>query len=331
MHPDGNLTLDRAQTQSAALPIDPSTPVTWLAARTAAISTHQEGQRSSDNSRDLSVLSCSTALTSISPDGRAFSENFDDSFSTTTLDLSAYNYVDIFGHGFFSGKFGPSCNAISRAAEQAECTLHRLRLGLFNGQYFTCSQTPHKIFDIGTGFGTWARDVCQNYPSIEVIGTDIAPIQPEWIPPNCSFEMEDANQAWTQDISSFDLVNNQGCIGEIVNWERFCAEAYDRLRFGGRADISDVTDMIRELGDTLGRPFSGDVLRGVMVATGFEHIEVAQHTIKVEDYFDLIWYRLHSALLILQNFRHASPEDVVTEMRHLRARLYSESAGVRTE
>lgn len=89
--------------------------------------------------------------------------------------------------------------------------------------------------------------------------------------------------------------------------------------------------MIRELGDTLGRPFSGDVLRGVMVATGFELIEVAQHTIKVEDYFDLIWYRLHSALLILQNFRHASPEDVVTEMRHLRARLYSESAGVRTE
>ena len=78
MHPDGNLTLDRAQTQSAALPIDPSTPVTWLAARTAAISTHQEGQRSSDNSRDLSVLSCSTALTSISPDGRAFSENFDE-------------------------------------------------------------------------------------------------------------------------------------------------------------------------------------------------------------------------------------------------------------
>jgi hypothetical protein len=64
---------------------------------------------------------------------------------------------------------------------------------------------PHRILDIGTGTGIWAIgmlsssfnrkptrdsnsllivDMADTYPMAEVIGTDLSPIQPTWVPAN---------------------------------------------------------------------------------------------------------------------------------------------------
>jgi methylase of polypeptide subunit release factors len=43
---------------------------------------------------------------------------------------------------------------------------------------------PHRILDIGTGTGIWAIEMADQYPMAEVIGTDLSPIQPEWVPAN---------------------------------------------------------------------------------------------------------------------------------------------------
>lgn len=43
---------------------------------------------------------------------------------------------------------------------------------------------PQRILDVGTGTGIWAIDMADSFPSAEVIGTDLSPIQPRWIPPN---------------------------------------------------------------------------------------------------------------------------------------------------
>ena len=39
---------------------------------------------------------------------------------------------------------------------------------------------PGRILDIGTGTGIWAIDVGDDYPSAEIIGTDLSPTQPSW-------------------------------------------------------------------------------------------------------------------------------------------------------
>ncbi|KAF4467084.1 methyltransferase [Fusarium albosuccineum] len=41
-----------------------------------------------------------------------------------------------------------------------------------------------KVLDVGTGTGIWAIDFADEFPSATVIGTDLSPIQPAWIPPN---------------------------------------------------------------------------------------------------------------------------------------------------
>jgi tRNA1(Val) A37 N6-methylase TrmN6 len=48
---------------------------------------------------------------------------------------------------------------------------------------------PQNILDLGTGSGIWAIDVADLYPSAAVIGVDIAPVQPNLVPPNLNFEV----------------------------------------------------------------------------------------------------------------------------------------------
>jgi methylase of polypeptide subunit release factors len=62
---------------------------------------------------------------------------------------------------------------------------HESFLMLLNGELHAAPiKNPQRILDVGTGTGIWAIDAADKYPSAEVIGTDISPIQPGWVPPN---------------------------------------------------------------------------------------------------------------------------------------------------
>lgn len=39
---------------------------------------------------------------------------------------------------------------------------------------------PAKILDLGTGTGIWAIEMGDDYPSTDIIGTDLSPTQPSW-------------------------------------------------------------------------------------------------------------------------------------------------------
>lgn len=50
---------------------------------------------------------------------------------------------------------------------------------------------PRKILDLGTGSGIWAIDMAEKYPSARVIGVDTTPVQPDFVPPNLTFEVSE--------------------------------------------------------------------------------------------------------------------------------------------
>jgi len=100
---------------------------------------------------------------------------------------------------------------------------------------------PQNVLDIGTGTGIWAIDFADEYPSAQVTGTDISPIQPPWSPPNCKFELDDASLEWTFADSSFDYVHITQLMGSIEDWPKLYAQAYRCLKPGGWIEHTDFT------------------------------------------------------------------------------------------
>ena len=75
--------------------------------------------------------------------------------------------------------------------------------------------------------------MADKYPSAEVIGTDISLVQPGWVPPNCSFQIDDAQLPWTFAPDSFDFIHVRYMQGAIADWPRLYREMYRALKPGG--------------------------------------------------------------------------------------------------
>lgn len=59
-----------------------------------------------------------------------------------------------------------------------------MRLAWKEKLYEAPLEDPQRILDIGTGTGIWAIEMADKFPMAEVIGTDLSPIQPSWMPTN---------------------------------------------------------------------------------------------------------------------------------------------------
>ncbi len=57
---------------------------------------------------------------------------------------------------------------------------------------FSRAHPPRKVLDIATGTGSWAIEMGDKYPEADIIGTDLSPIQPAFVPPNVRFFIEDS-------------------------------------------------------------------------------------------------------------------------------------------
>lgn len=55
------------------------------------------------------------------------------------------------------------------------------------------------------------------HPEATVIGIDLSPIQPSWIPPNLKFEVDDYNMDWL-DQDKYDLVHARELLGTVPSW-----------------------------------------------------------------------------------------------------------------
>lgn len=78
-----------------------------------------------------------------------------------------------------------------------------------------------------------SRDFADANPQSQVIGVDVSPIQPRWVPPNVEFEVDDITQEWTWQAGNFDFIYIRGLIGSIKDWKKLYREAYKCCKPGG--------------------------------------------------------------------------------------------------
>jgi len=65
------------------------------------------------------------------------------------------------------------------------------------------------------------------YPGASVVGTDLSPIQPSWLPQNLQFMVEDAEEDWIFPKNHFDLIHIRGLAGGIQDWPKLLKQAYE--------------------------------------------------------------------------------------------------------
>jgi Methyltransferase domain len=70
------------------------------------------------------------------------------------------------------------------------------------------------------------RDVADAHPHTEVIGIDLSPIQPQLVPPNLKFEIDDVELPWTFPQNHFDLIHIRALLGSLQDWPKFYKECY---------------------------------------------------------------------------------------------------------
>ena len=90
-------------------------------------------------------------------------------------------------------------------------------------------------------------DFADAHPDVEVIGTDITPIQPTFVPPNLRFEIDDANLDWTFRDNTFDYIHIRFLVGCIADWYKLFREAFRTLKPGGWLETHEPT--LRWVGD----------------------------------------------------------------------------------
>ncbi|KAL8366749.1 hypothetical protein RB595_010555 [Gaeumannomyces hyphopodioides] len=154
--------------------------------------------------------------------------------STASVASSILNYRKIHGRTYQNygdaEYWGPNDSTQNEALDIAH---HMMCLALDNRLFLAPVDNPQKVLDVGTGTGIWAIDFADEHPSAEVIGTDLSPIQPSWVPPNCKFELDNAENEWTYADNSFDYIHVRGLLGCIKDWEKFYRNVLRTLKPGG--------------------------------------------------------------------------------------------------
>ena len=113
---------------------------------------------------------------------------------------------------------------------------HEVFIRLFNGALFYAplsrASPPARILDVATGTGEWAIQVGDYFPNSQVTATDLSPIQPNDVPPNVTFFVEDSSEPWEYS-QPFDYIHTRvtaGCWGSFR--EQIARQAFDALTPG---------------------------------------------------------------------------------------------------
>lgn len=222
---------------------------------------HRSSRLSQDNALDNALDNVTNYVTEDLPDApqappqrRNFDDDIDEglgddaSFSDDSYSLTAsiLEYRRLHGRTYQSSKsteyWGPNDERQNDALDMSH---HFLTMLLGDRLFEAPVDNPSDVLDVGTGTGIWAIDVADAYPAAEVVGFDISPIQPSWVPPNCQFHIDDAQLEWTYRPASFDFVHIRALYGSIGDWGALYRQAFRVLRPGGYLENLEFTILLR--------------------------------------------------------------------------------------
>lgn len=109
-----------------------------------------------------------------------------------------------------------------------------------------------RVMDLGCGTGLWAMDFADAHPNAVVVGTDLSPIQPSFVPPNCQFEIDDCEDEWTHEPNTFDFIHLRWLCGAISDWPKLYRQIHAHIKPGGWIQHLEISIEFKSDDDTVG-------------------------------------------------------------------------------
>ncbi|KAI9759715.1 MAG: hypothetical protein M1840_003100 [Geoglossum simile] len=157
-----------------------------------------------------------------------------DTESTMTLPSHVLNYQHENGRTYHAYRQGTymlvKCHTIT-----VEYGSRHLFKGGRGKLFLAPIQKPQKVLDIGTGT---AIEFANKFGAASVIGTDLSPIQPTWVPQNVEFIVDDAEADWAFK-PDFDFIHVRTLGTGIRDMERLLEQCYKHLKPGGWVELQD--------------------------------------------------------------------------------------------
>ncbi|KAH9217292.1 S-adenosyl-L-methionine-dependent methyltransferase [Leptodontidium sp. 2 PMI_412] len=196
--------------------------------------------------------------------------------TSTSVRSSVFQFVQENGrtyHAYREGKYYLPNDEMEQDRLDLQHHLFLLTLSgeLYNAPIKDIPGGLHNVLDIATGTGIWAIEFAHQFPSANVIGTDLSPIQPDFAPPNCHFEVDDAEDPWLFPYQ-FDYIHGRALATCFKSHLPVFRSAFAYTKPGGYFELQDCIVPFRCI-DDIGKDWTRvKRYREMMVEAGFEDV-----------------------------------------------------------
>ena len=168
------------------------------------------------------------------------------STASTSLKSSVLKYEWKHGRRYHSYQSGNYQFPNDEQEQERLDLVHHVFYRLLNNKLFLAPINPDglRVLDIGTGTGLWAIHLGDEYPGAEQItGNDLSPIQPEWIPPNVQFVVDDVELDWAEP-KAYDFIHCRYMAASIKDWPRLVKQMFENTKAGGWVEFQETRNEI---------------------------------------------------------------------------------------